>query len=152
MNKTEQKAYTWLISQGIPEDVIVFQAHSSPDFIFTDRDVKYEVKRLYGRKILMRPKQLGKLKAQDNVTILVFSDESKGPIERIPVSELDETSERYGSVLIHFVKRALNSHLVQFECPVKLLELVDNKIKDEERHAHRTDLLLYLLRKYVEEK
>ena len=42
--------------------------------------------------------------------------------------------------------------LVQFECPVKLLEQVDKKIKDEESHSHRTDLLLYLLRKYVEEK
>ena len=42
--------------------------------------------------------------------------------------------------------------LVQFECPVKLLEHVDKKIKDEGKHAHRTDLLRYLLRKYLEEK
>ncbi len=152
VNKTEQKAYTWLISQGISEDVIVFQAHSSPDFIFTDRDIKYEVKRLYGRKILMRPKQLGKLKAQDNVTILVFSDESNDPIEWIPVSEIDETSERYGSVLIHFVKRALNSFMVQFECPKELLEQVNAKIRTDGKYSHRTDLLRHLLRKYVEEK
>lgn len=41
--------------------------------------------------------------------------------------------------------------LVQFECPVKLLEQVDTKIKAEGEHAHRTDLLRHLLRKYVEE-
>jgi len=44
------------------------------------------------------------------------------------------------------------SKLVQFECPAKLLEKVDAKIKAEGEHAHRTDLLRHLLRKYVEEK
>ena len=100
----------------------------------------------------MRPKQLGKLKAQDNVTILVFSDESNDPIEWIPVSEIDETSERYGSVLIHFVKRALNSFMVQFECPTELLEKVDAKIRTDGKYMHRSDMLRHLLRKYVEEK
>ena len=42
--------------------------------------------------------------------------------------------------------------LVQFECPVKLLEHVDSKIKTDGRYAHRTDLLRNLLRKYVETK
>lgn len=44
------------------------------------------------------------------------------------------------------------TRLVQFECPVKLLEQVDNKIKTEGKHSHRTDLLRHLLRKYLEEK
>ena len=42
------------------------------------------------------------------------------------------------------------TRVVQFECPSKLLEQVDTKIKTDEIHAHRTDLLRYLLRKYVE--
>jgi len=42
------------------------------------------------------------------------------------------------------------SKLVQFECPIKLLEQVDAKIRVEGKHAHRTDLLRHLLRKYVE--
>ena len=41
--------------------------------------------------------------------------------------------------------------IVQFECPVKLLEQVDAKVRNDGKHSHRTDLLLYLLRKYVEE-
>lgn len=149
MNQTETKAYNWLISQGVPENVIFFQARKTPDFLFTDRDIKYEVKRLYGKKILIGVNQLDKLKAQDNIVILVFSDDSDEPIERIPVSEIDENTERYGNILIHFVPPHSGS-LVQFECPTKLLEQVDTKIKADEKHAHRTDLLRYLLRKYVE--
>ena len=44
------------------------------------------------------------------------------------------------------------SKLVQFECPIKLLEQVDTKVKTDGKYSHRTDLLLYLLRKYVEDE
>ena len=44
------------------------------------------------------------------------------------------------------------ARIVQFECPDKLLEQVDDKIKKEEKYSHRTDLLRHLLRKYVEEE
>ena len=44
------------------------------------------------------------------------------------------------------------TRIVQFKCPVKLLEQVDTKIKNEGKHSHRTDLLRHLLRKYVEEE
>jgi len=40
--------------------------------------------------------------------------------------------------------------IVQFKCPVKLLEQIDAKIRTEEKYSHRTDLLRHLLRKYVE--
>jgi len=42
--------------------------------------------------------------------------------------------------------------MVQFECPVKLLEQVDAKVKTDGEYSHRTDLLRHLLRKYLEEK
>ena len=41
--------------------------------------------------------------------------------------------------------------LVQFECPRKLLEQVDAKIRTDGKYSHRTDLLRHLLRKYVED-
>ena len=45
-----------------------------------------------------------------------------------------------------------NKKLVQFQCPEKLLNQVDEKLSREGKHSHRTDLLLSLLRKYVEER
>ena len=39
--------------------------------------------------------------------------------------------------------------LVQFQCPKKLVDQVDRKIERDENHSHRTDLILFLLRKYV---
>jgi len=45
-----------------------------------------------------------------------------------------------------------NKKLVQFHCPEKLLKQVDKRLSREGRHSHRTDLLLSLLRKYVEER
>ena len=44
------------------------------------------------------------------------------------------------------------TRLVQFECPVKLLEQVDTKIKNDGKYSHRTDLLRHLLRKYLEDE
>jgi len=42
--------------------------------------------------------------------------------------------------------------LVQFECPRRLLEQVDAKVKTDGKFSHRTDLLRHLLRKYLEEE
>jgi len=42
--------------------------------------------------------------------------------------------------------------LVQFNCPEKLLKQVDEKIDEDGKHSDRIDLLLSLLRKYVNEK
>lgn len=41
------------------------------------------------------------------------------------------------------------TELVQFRCPNKLLDEVDDKIKQDKKYSHRTDLILFLLRKYL---
>jgi len=103
MNKTEKKAYEWLLNQGIPKEAIVFQVGKSPDFIFTDRDVKYEVKRLYGKKVLLRRAQFALLKKITNVHIAVFSEDSKEPIALIPVADVEEGMERAEGLILHWV-------------------------------------------------
>lgn len=42
------------------------------------------------------------------------------------------------------------TELVQFRCPKRLLVEVDDKIKRGGKHSHRTDLILFLLRKYLD--
>jgi len=104
MNKSERKAFQWLLKQGIPVKAIVYQSQpKSPDFIFTDRDVKYEVKRLYGKKILLRREQFARLKEMSNVEILVFSDEGVEPVAIIPVKDIEEGTERAEGLILHWV-------------------------------------------------
>jgi len=42
------------------------------------------------------------------------------------------------------------TRLIQFQCPKKLIDQVDDKIKEDGKFSHRTDLILFLLRKYVD--
>lgn len=103
MNKTEKKAFEWLLNKGIPKEAIVFQVAKSPDFIFTDRNIKYEVKRSYGKKVLLRRPQFALLKKMTNVHIAVFSDDSKEPIAIIPIADVEEGMEHAQGLILHWV-------------------------------------------------
>ena len=69
MNKTEQMAFEWLKKQGYKEGEIIFNSNRSPDFICKDR--RYEVKYLYGDKLIFSTPQIKNLKEKD--FILVFN-------------------------------------------------------------------------------
>jgi hypothetical protein len=104
MNKTETKAYNWLLQQGIPKESIFFQRNKSPDFIIIDRNEGYEAKRLYGKKILIDPKQFNVMKQQMiPITILVFSDEQNEPIAKVPFKEINQGTEKCRNTLIEWV-------------------------------------------------
>ena len=86
MNKTEKKAYRWLLQRYSKEDII-FQRRKNPDFLTTDGK-GYEAKRLYGNTIWFTQRQFEEIKNLENVTILVFSDDKDEPILTFPATML----------------------------------------------------------------
>ena len=145
MNKTEKKAFDWFLKEGIPENVIVFQYRKNPDFIFTDREVKYEVKRLYGKKILLRKHQHEILQELDgDIFYLVFKDELEEPVAKIPVSEVKTGDERCRGVLIHWVEVPEKETIITraiFSLPEEHIGWIDKKVKEgkfkDRNHAIR---------------
>ena len=71
MNKTELMAKEWLEKKGYHENDMIFRPQVSPDFICKDGK-RYEVKFLYGNKLLFYNKQVKQLKNTD--IILVFTN------------------------------------------------------------------------------
>lgn len=84
MNKTETKAYQWLLKQGYSEDSMIFQPRRTPDFVCSDGK-GYEVKRMYGKNtIWLYADQAEELAKNKDAEILVFSDDNDEPIARLP--------------------------------------------------------------------
>lgn len=77
MNRTEQKAFNWLIDHGANKVNIAFQKKSSPDFI-TDVG-KFEVKTTKGKSLSLTGRQIEMLKDGD-VTFLVYVKEADNPL------------------------------------------------------------------------
>ena len=77
MYPTEEKAYQWLLSQGYPEDGIIYSRKLTPDFITGDRG--FEVKKVRNNTITLSETQLRVLK-KINSTILATSEDSDSPI------------------------------------------------------------------------
>ena len=89
MNKTEVKAYNWLIKQGYSKEQIVYRSRKTPDFLTSDGR-GFEAKKLYGDLIWFTKSQFEELKSMSNVKILVFKDDSEEPIAEIPSAELKD--------------------------------------------------------------
>ena len=84
MNISEYIGYLWLMSvKGYKNKEIFFYHTETPDFLCTDGE-KYEVKRLYGRSILIYDKQISNL---DGSTIIVVDTEKR---EVIKIFEWDK--------------------------------------------------------------
>ncbi len=92
MNKTEQKAFDWLVKHGIISgevDIISStKKRGEPDFVLKDGR-QYEVKRLDRGGIWFTPKQLTEFK-KVNPIILVFSDNGENPIAVAPFSGISK--------------------------------------------------------------
>ncbi len=90
MNITEFQARRWIAkAANVREDEIRYSKTSTPDFTLPDGST-YEVKRLYGDKIIVYPSQLEALSYSPDTEILVFGVGDKDPVARIPTKELLE--------------------------------------------------------------
>lgn len=90
MNVTERIALRWLSRHtGVPEHEIVYSPNSTPDFILPDGSL-YEVKRLYGDKIIVYYSQVEALAEIPDTKVVVFSREGVEPVAIIPAGELVE--------------------------------------------------------------
>jgi len=93
MNKSEQKAYNWLLKQDVKPSDITFRGSRTPDFILADGR-GFEVKRLYegknSKKIIFSSRQFKSMEEAGNTQILVFSDAQEEPVAIIPLSAMEE--------------------------------------------------------------
>ena len=93
MNKTERKAFNWLLKQGIHKNDITFQSCKNPDFIFADGR-GYEAKTLVNRGITTTLKQLKELR-EDNPIILLFSPSDDEPAIAAPFKDVEKMVNVY---------------------------------------------------------
>jgi len=97
MTETEEKAFRWLLKQGVNENDIQFSRIRSPDFITPFGD--YEVKKLYKAKTLedyvyFHREQYEKL-LELNSNVIVISDDSDDPHLITTMKELEEKLRVY---------------------------------------------------------
>ncbi len=100
MNKTQERALNWLISQGYKKQEIVFK-QSSP--CFSIKDKKFDVKRFYGNQIIFYNKQYSELKKNSNTIILVFRDNENEPYLKINFNELKNLPTHYRGIELNWV-------------------------------------------------
>ena len=93
MNATETKAFNYLAKRYNAED-IKFHTSSSPDF--TIGFIGYEVKRLYGNKVLFFNRQWYYLSQHFCCYLLLFRDGGEEPEAIIPMSDVPIGLKRYG--------------------------------------------------------
>lgn len=84
MNKSEQKAYTWLVSQG--HKGIVFNGRTSPDFA-TESGIGFEVKTARNGVVLFSDSQWETLEQHPHVRVVIFND-ADAPLAIAEFSEL----------------------------------------------------------------
>jgi len=87
MNKTVKKAYTFLLKKYDKKD-ISFNTRMPYKFLTSDGK-RWEVKRLYGNKILLSKKHFDYL-CNNETIILVFSDDKDYPVLKINSLELNK--------------------------------------------------------------
>jgi len=103
MNETEKVAYNYLITV-LGKKNIIFRRETSPDFIESDGDCGYEVKRLYGHSVWIYRRQFETLKSfKGNLTLLVFEDNNPLPIVSVPISSISDGIV-INNVLFHIVE------------------------------------------------
>ena len=98
MNKTEEKALKWIISQGYKN--LIYK--KTPTFITFDNK-NFEIKRLYGNQIIFYNKQYQILKKLTNVLILVFRDNENKPFLKFKFDEIKDLKKQYKGLEINWV-------------------------------------------------
>jgi len=88
MNKTEERARTWLIGEvGYSPEDIVFRSTKSPDFVLAD-GISVEVKRVTGKTLTIPEYQWLDLQNCQNCLIAIFDNVCVVPKALIPVKGL----------------------------------------------------------------
>lgn len=102
MNKTQEKAFQWLLNQGYKREEISIRQNSSPTFTASDGK-KFEVKRLYGTQIIFYNTQCQQLKHHPKTLILVFRENEQEPFARFKFEEISSLPKNYKGIEINWV-------------------------------------------------
>ena len=141
MNKSEQKAFKWLVEQGNFPTAINFNSRRTPDFRLLN-GVGFEVKRLYKNKILIRADQLNVIKNDPTITILVMAEDKNEPVAKILSTELSSKMAINGN--------GISIHVVE-ETPIirvsNQMRTTLDTIKERNGHTSMDSVIRYLLAK-----
>ena len=102
MNRTQEKAFHWLMQQGYKREEISFKQNHSPNFITNDGK-KFDVKRLYGTQIIFYNKQYQQLKHHPKTLILVFKENEQEPFLKLRFEEISSLPDHYKEIDINWV-------------------------------------------------
>lgn len=150
MNITERAARKWLAREnGVREHEIIYNRTVTPDFKLPDGSL-YEVKRLYGDKVIFYPTQIKALSRHPQCRILIFGKDSDSPVAIMPAGELGKAVEEsvWRSVRV-VVALPLGLTKYQIYLTPQLQEAFDRYIKEQfGPHEHVASALF---RKAMEE-
>lgn len=139
MNKTEKTARQWVAKEHSVLDVeVIFSTKGTPDFTTPD-GTKYEVKRLYGDKIIIFPAQASALREQSDIKVLVFAVGATSPLAVISAQDITSAVDNgtmavrnIGLVLVE--KRAEPKYQLDYD----LQERLDNYMRENTTEGAKT--------------
>jgi len=152
MNKSEQKAYNWLLKQGVKPSDITFRGSRTPDFILADGR-GFEVKRLYegrdGKKIIFSSRQFKSMEEAGNTQILVFSNVDEEPVAIIPVSAVKDGSKMWEDIRLYRWGEDGRKDVFHITVDPKLAAWVDQKVEEKKfaSRSHAVDVALMELKR-----
>ncbi|MBI2508077.1 hypothetical protein HYV89_03935 [Candidatus Woesearchaeota archaeon] len=102
MNKTQEKAFQWLLNQGYKKEDISIRQNASPAFTASDGK-KFEARRLYGAQIIFYSTQYQQLKHHPKALILVFRENEEEPFAKFRFEEISSLPKSYKGIDINWV-------------------------------------------------
>jgi len=119
MNKTEEKAYEWLKTQGYHN--ITFRQRETPDFT-TQEGKFFEIKKARNNVVWFTKGQRDKLaKLSDKIVVLIF-DDSPAPLETVLFKELNTGNLYWKQYKILFQEDLLGNNYMR-DMPIITIHL-----------------------------
>jgi len=130
MNTTEKLARGWIAKEhDISEQEIVFLSTGTPDFT-TPGGIKYEIKRLYGDKIILYPSQVRAFRGDPAIQVAIFADGADKPILITPSSTITEAID-CGKSVVSNIRIIITEDRLQIYIPDKLTEALERYLQDK---------------------
>lgn len=151
MNNTEAKAKKWLAySYGLGEHEVVYSSSLYfPDFTLPDGKT-FEVKRLYGDKIIVYTSQIEMLRVYENTRVLVFA-EPVSPIANVSGKQLVEAVDNETNLAGNIKITIAWEGRYQIQLDPETNELLKTYKRTFVPTGEYTDIIKEVLRHFLEE-
>ena len=144
MNKTQEKAINWLMTQGYKKSEITIR-QKSPTLITKDNK-KFEVKRLYGTQIIFYNTHYNQLKIFPSTIILVFRDNEEEPFIKFKFEEIKHQPYTYKDITLNWVNK--NTKI----STIRVSEQTKKRLQNHGKMGENFEQLLNRLLDLIEKK